>query len=95
MQDLKINQLELKAHDTYEKDEKKTTDFEPINKEDVIHKAYLDEKLLKIDGHLSFLEKKYNEVKLQYNKQPLEDILIQRTVKTTIQTLYDRGLFHN
>ena len=51
--------------------------------------------MLKIDGHLSKLEKDYNEVKLQYNKQNVEDILIQRAVKTTIQILYDRGLFDN
>ena len=50
---------------------------------------------MKIDGHLSKLEKDYNEFKLQYNKQNVEDILIQRAVKTTIQVLYDRGLFDN
>ena len=51
--------------------------------------------MLKINGHLSNLEKDYNEFKLQYNKQSVEDILIQRAVKTTIQTLYDKGLFDN
>ena len=50
---------------------------------------------MKIDGHLSKLEKDYNEFKLQYNKQSVEDILIQRAVKTTIQILYDKGLFDN
>ena len=60
-----------------------------------MNKGYLDSKLLKIDGHLSKLEKDYNEFKLQYNKQNVEDILIQRAVKTTIQILYDRGLFDN
>ena len=29
-----------------------TTDFEPFNKEDVINKSYVDENLLKINGHL-------------------------------------------
>ena len=48
---------------------------------------------MKIDGHLTKLEKDYNEFKLQYNKQNVEDILIQRPVKTTIQILYDKGLF--
>ena len=38
-------------------------------------------------------KKDYNEFKLQYNKQNVEDILIQRAVKTTIQILYDKGLF--
>ena len=95
LQDLNINQLKLEVHDTYKKDEKLTTNFEPSNNGDVINKAYLDEKLSKIDNHLSFLEKDYNEFKLQYNKQNVEDILIQRAVKTTIQILYDNGLFDN
>ena len=48
---------------------------------------------MKIDGHLTKLEKDYNEFKSQYNKQSVEEILIQRAVKTTIQILYDKGLF--
>ena len=48
---------------------------------------------MKIDGQLSKLEKDYNEFKLQYNIQSVEEILIQRAVKTTIQILYDKGLF--
>ena len=51
--------------------------------------------MLKINGHLSKLEKDFNEFILQYNKRSVEEILIQRAVKTTIQTLYDRGLFDN
>ena len=50
---------------------------------------------MKINGHLSKLEKDFNEFKLQYNKQNIEEILIQRAVKTTIQILYDKGLFDN
>ena len=95
LQDANINQLKLEVHDTYKKDENLTTNFEPNDNEDVINKAYLDSKFLKIDGHLSKLEKDYNEFKLQYNKQNVEDILIQRAVKTTIQILYDKGLFDN
>ena len=93
LQDLKINQLKIEVHDTYKKDEKITTNFDPIANTDVINKGYLDEKLLEINGHLSKLEKDYNEFKKQYNKQSVEDILIQRAVKTTIQILYDKGLF--
>ena len=93
LQDSNINQLKLEVHDTYKKDEKLTTDFEPVDNEDVINKGYLDSKLLKIDGHLSKLEKDFNEFKLQYNKQSVEDILVQRAVKTTIQILYEKGLF--
>ena len=95
LQDANISQLKLEVHDTYKKDEKITTNFEPIDNNDVINKGYLDSKLLKIDGHLSKLEKDFNEFKLQYNKQSVEEILIQRAVKTTIQILYDRGLFDN
>ena len=95
LQDININQLKLEVHDTYKKDEKITTNFEPVDNEDVINKGYLDEKLLKINGHLTKLEKDFNEFKLQYNKQSVEDILIQRAVKTTIQKLYDKGLFDN
>jgi len=95
LQDLNINQLKLEVHDTYKKDEKLTTKFEPTDNEDVINKGYLDEKLLKINGHLSFLEKDYKEFKSEHIKQSIEDILIQRSVKTTIQILYDKGLFDN
>ena len=74
-------------------DQKITTNFEAVDDEDVINKTYLDSNLLKIDGHLSKLDKENNEFKLQYNKQSVEDILIQTAVKTTIQILYDKGLF--
>ena len=74
---------------------KKTTIFEAVDDEDVINKGYLDSKLLKKDGHLSKLEKDNNEFKLQYNKQSVEDNSIQRAVETTIQILYDKGLFDN
>ena len=54
---MKKNQLKHQILDTYKKDEKITTNFEPTDDEDVMNKAYLDKKLLKINGHLSFLEK--------------------------------------
>ena len=95
LQDLNINQLKLEVYDTYKKDEKLTTNFEPVDNEDVINEGYLDSKLLKIDGHISKLEKDFNEFKLQYNKQNVEEILVHRAVKTTIQLLYDKGLFDN
>ena len=95
LQDLNVNQLKLEVHDTYKKFGKITTNFEAVDDKDDINKSYLDEKLLKINGHLTKLEKDYNELNLQYNKQNVEDILIQRAVKTTIQILYDKGLFDN
>ena len=67
--------------------------MEAVDDKDVKNKSFLDEKLLKVNGHLSKLEKNYNEIKLQYNKQNVEGILIQRAVKTSKQILYDKRLF--
>ena len=39
LQDLNINNLKLEVHDTYKKDEKLTTNFEPVDGSDVINKA--------------------------------------------------------
>ena len=77
------------------RDEKITTNFEPNINEDLTNKGYLDEKLLKINSKISSLENDYNECKLQYNKQSVEEVLVQRAVKTTIQLLYDKDLFDN
>ena len=92
MQVSNINQLKLEVYDTYKEDEEISTSFKPTDNSDVINKGYLDGKLEKTNGHLSFLQKDYNEFKLKYNKQSVEDILIERAVKTTIQILYDKGL---
>ena len=62
LQDLNTNQLKLEVHDTYKKDEKITTNFEPVDNKDVINKGNLDSKLLKIDGHLSKLEKEFQRI---------------------------------
>ena len=93
MQVNNINQLKREVRDTYKKNEKIATNFEAVIVENVLKKGYLDEKLFKIKGHLSLLEKNYNQFKLQYNKQSVEEILFQRAVKTTSQILYDRGHF--
>ena len=95
LQDLNNNQLKLEVHDTYKKYEKMTTNFKPTHNSDVINKGYFDEELKKTNGHIAFLEKDYNEFEKQYNKQNVEEILNQRAVKTTIQILYDKGLFDN
>ena len=95
LQDLKINQLKLEVYDTYKKDEKITTNFKAVDDEDVINKGYLDKELKKTNDHIAYLEKDYNEVKKQNNKQSVEEILIQRAVTTTIQILNDKGLFDN
>ena len=44
---MKNNQLKLKVHDSYEKQEEITTNFKPTDDSDVINNAYLDEKLKK------------------------------------------------
>ena len=93
VQDMSINQLKVEVHETYQKDEKLTTTFKPKDDSDVSSKSYLDEKLKQIGSHISCNEKEHNENIIHYNKQSLEDILIQRAVKTTIQRLYDKGLF--
>ena len=60
-----------------------------------MNKAYLVEKYLEKNGLISYTENDYNQFKLQYKKQSVEDVLIRRAVKTTIQILYDKGLFDN
>ena len=90
-----MNQLKFEVHDTYKKDEKISKNFEPIDDSDNKNKAYLDEKMKTIDAHISFLEKDFNDLKLQYYKQSVEDILIQGAVKTTIQIFSDKGLIEN
>ena len=93
--DININQLKLEVHDTFKKTWKKTKKFEPTDESNVINKDYLDEKFKKKDVHISYIEKDNKEFNLQYNKQSVEDISIQRAVKTTIQILYDKGSFDN
>ena len=95
LQDSNINQLKIEIHYTYKKDEKITTSFDPTDNADVINRGYFDEELKKTNGHIAYIEKDYNEFKKHYIKQNVEFILIQRAVKTTIQILYDKGLFDN
>ena len=78
----------------YKKDEKITTNFEPHNNEDVVSKSYLDTEISKKGGRVSFREKNYNELMLHSDeKNQSENVLLEKTVKTTIQILYDKGLF--
>ena len=51
-----------------------------------MNKTYLDEKLKKFKSHLSLSERADNEFKLEYNKQSVEKILIQRAVKKDFST---------
>ena len=62
LQDSKINQLKLEVHDTYKKDEKISTNFEPIDNTDVINKGYLDKKVLKIKRSLIKIRKRFQRI---------------------------------
>ena len=56
-QDLNLNQFKLQVNDTYKEDEKITTFFDDA---DVINKAHIDEKLSKLGGQTSYMEKDNN-----------------------------------
>ena len=56
LQDLNINQLKHKVNDAYKKGEKITTNVEPTDDSDVINKAYLDNKIIKMNGHIAHIE---------------------------------------
>ena len=95
VQDINTNQWKLEVHDTYKKDEKITTNFEPTDDSDVTYKRFSDKNLSKIESQISCFGKDYNEFKSQNNRHSMEENLIQIAVKTTIQLLYDNGLFDN
>ena len=67
VQNMNNNQLKFEIHDIYENDEKLTTTFKAVNDSDVKNKAYVDKNLSKIDAHLSFLIKDYNEFEILSN----------------------------
>ena len=51
------------------------------------------EKVSEIEGHMSFIEEDYNDLKLHNSKQSVEEIFIQGLGKTTKQMLFDEGFF--
>ena len=53
LQDSNLSQLKLEMYDTYKKDEKITINFEAVDDSDVINKAHLDDKVKKIDAHIT------------------------------------------
>ena len=93
MQDINLNQKKLKINDTYKRNEEITANFEPSSDEAAIDKAYLDRNLSKIEG--PFFAEGYIEFKLLCNKQSVQEVLIQKAVKMTMQILYDKVLFDN
>ena len=88
-----LNQLKFKVNVFYKKDENINTNFEGSDDEDVLNEAYPDKNLSKREHQITYLEKKIMEFKQLSNKQSVQDVLNQRTVKTTIQTLYDIRFF--
>ena len=85
------NPVKLEIYGKHKIDEKLTTKSKAVTDQEVINEDYLDEKFSKKEGLSSFLEKDYNEFKL-HNKV---DLLIERAVRTTIQTFYDKTVFKN
>ena len=87
LQDSNNIHIKLKVHDFHKKAEKTSTDFEPVIDEDVKKQVSSGWEIQKKDGHISCIGNDYSEIKLQYNKRSFEEVLVQRAVKTTIQTL--------
>ena len=79
-------------NDRKKKDKIITTSFKPVNDLDV-SRAYLLEKLTKVEGQLSLLETVFSEFELDSAKQSVEKTLIERAVETSIQIIYDKVLF--
>ena len=68
--------------------------------EGAVNKAYLDAKLAEVKGHISFIEKDYNDFKgtlerLSNRSCGYPNNVIEIAVKSTIQTFYDKGSFDN
>ena len=92
VQDIVPNELKLEGNDNYRKDRKITINFEAVNDEDVINKTFRETSFSKVEGYISLIEKDFNEFKLRNDNQS-EEVLVERAVKTTIQKVYDKGLF--
>ena len=73
MQGLNVNEVKLKVRDIFKKVEKVKTNFESFDDKDMMNKSKRKIKK-KTEGHLSILEKDYNEFILQYNKQSVEEL---------------------
>ena len=83
--------MRLKVNHSLKK-RKVSTNIEPLENEDIVKKTYLDTNLSKVKGQLSFIEENYNEFKLRSDKKKQYDdeFLIEKAVKTTIQTFYHK-----
>ena len=59
---MNFNQIKLEVNDSYREDEEKITSFGSSNDEDVLNKAYVDEKLLKREGSLIIIRKRLKRI---------------------------------
>ena len=66
--------------------------MKPSNDDDVMNKAFLDEKISERESHIH-IKKNYNELKFLSIKQSVGEIHVQRVVKTTIQKLFKKRIF--
>ena len=86
-----LNQLRPKVNETCKEDEKITTNSKPTDNTDVINKGFLDEELYKVKDHISNIPQNYIDFESHVINE--EEILIERSVKTTFQIPYDVGFF--
>ena len=102
MQNIKFNEIRinLKMNDTSKKNKKRTTKLEPFDDTKCIEdrKIYPKQRFKKTQKKSKLLGNKNAKHPLGLErtiKQFVEEVLFEKTVKWTIQTLYDRGLFDN
>ena len=71
-----------------------STSFQPQNNEDVVNKAQLDTNISIVKCHISFIEKNLNDFILHGDegRQSDDEFVIEKSVKTTTQILYDKRL---
>ena len=96
---MNVSQLKLQVYASCKKDEKKTTDSEPSNNEDVINKSYLHEKLLKKSENVNIPStcrdyKKFSQLDVWYIKRkPLKKIVYPE--RDTILEKFRKRCFRN
>ena len=57
-----------------------------------MNKTYQESKMSKIGGRVSCIEKIFDEFELHNDKkEQTEEVSLEKSVKTTIQTFYDKG----
>ena len=90
VQDINLNQLELKVNYSNNEDEKLKTEFGFVNVEDVINKGCLDTKLAEVKGYILYIEKNCNQYR--NHERSNEEFSYERAVKITIQILFPKKI---